>query len=331
MGSLNKNINFKKIAKEVIDLEIRALQKLKKALNKNFDKAVNAIVNCQSKVILCGVGKSGIIASKISATLSSIGTPSFSLSANDCSHGDMGSISKKDILILISYSGNSVELKNIINYANRNKILLIGITSKKNSDLYKNSDIGLITPEVKEAGLEMVPTSSTINQLSIGDALAISTLKKKKINNLDFKKFHPSGSLGEKLLTAEDLMLTKDKIPFINENQLMTDALKIMTEKKLGTLIVRNKKKYLTGIITDGTIRRFNSKNINLNSLQVKDVMTKNPVKINKDILATKALAIMNEKKITSLLVVSDNQYQKKNKSLKGIIHIHFLLSDGIK
>ena len=237
-----KKMNYKAIAKNVISLEIKALQKLKKSLNKNFDRAVNAIVNCQSKVILCGVGKSGIIANKISATLSSVGTPSFSLSASDCSHGDLGSITKKDILILISYSGNSIELKNIINYANRNKILLIGITSKKNSDLYKNSDIGLITPEVKEAGLDMVPTSSTINQLSIGDALAVSTLKRKKINSLDFKKFHPSGSLGEKLKTVEDLMLTHKKIPFINENILMKKALKIMTEKKLGTLIIRNKK-----------------------------------------------------------------------------------------
>ena len=166
MGSLDKKINYKKIAKEVIDLEIKALRKLKKTLNENFDKAVNAIVSCQSKVILCGVGKSGIIASKISATLSSIGTPSFYLSANDCSHGNMGSISRGDILILISYSGNSVELRNIINYANRNKIILIGITSKKNSDLYKNSDIGLMTPEVKEAGLEMIPTASTINPVS---------------------------------------------------------------------------------------------------------------------------------------------------------------------
>ncbi|MDA9702766.1 KpsF/GutQ family sugar-phosphate isomerase [Candidatus Pelagibacter sp.] len=326
MGSLNKKINFKKIAKEVIDLEIKALQKLKKTLNNNFDRAVNAIVNCQSKVILCGVGKSGIIASKISATLSSIGTPSFSLSANDCSHGNMGSITRKDVLILISYSGNSLELKNIINYANRNKVLLIGITSKKKSDLYKNSDIGLITPEVKEAGLDMIPTSSTINQLSIGDALAISTLKKKKINNLDFKKFHPSGSLGEKLKTAEDLMLTKDKIPFIDENKLMTEALKIMTKKKLGTLIVRNKKRYTTGIITDGQIRRFNSKNINLNSLKVKDVMTKNPIKIDKDILATKALAIMNEKKITSLCI-----YEKKNRFITiGILHIHNILNKEI-
>ena len=228
-----KKINYKNIAKEVINLEIKALTKLKNSLNKNFDKAVNAIVNCQSKIILCGVGKSGIIANKISATLSSIGTPSFSLSASDCSHGDMGSISKKDVLILISYSGNSIELKNIINYANRNKVLLIGITSKKNSDLYKNSDISLITPEVKEAGLDIVPTSSTINQLSLGDALDISTLKKKKINNQDFKKYHPSGSLGEKLKTVEDVMLKQKKIPFINENTLMNKALKIMTKKKI--------------------------------------------------------------------------------------------------
>jgi len=321
-----KKMNYIDIAKNVITLEIKALQKLKKSLNKNFDKAVNAIVNCQSKIILCGVGKSGIVANKISATLSSVGTPSFSLSANDCSHGDLGSITKKDILILISYSGNSVELKNIINYANRNKILLIGITSKKNSDLYKNSDIGLITPEVKEAGLDIVPTSSTINQLSMGDALAISTLKKKKINNLDFKKFHPSGSLGEKLKTVEDLMLTHNKIPFIYENVSMIKALKIMTEKKLGTLIVRNKKKYTTGIITDGQIRRLNSKNINFNLLKVKNVMTKYPIKIEKNTLATKALSIMNEKKITCLCV-----YDKKKKSNTiGIIHIHNILENKI-
>ena len=321
-----KKINYKNIAKNVINLEIKALQKLKNSINKNFDKAVTAIVNCQSKVILCGVGKSGIIANKISATLSSVGTPSFSLSANDCSHGDLGSITKKDILILISYSGNSIELKNIINYANRNKILLIGVTSKKNSDLYKNSDIGLFTPEVKEAGLDMVPTSSTINQLSLGDALAVSTLKKKKINNLDFKKFHPSGSLGEKLKTVEDLMLTNNKIPFINENISMIKALKIMTDKKLGTLIVRNKKKHTTGIITDGQIRRFNSKNINFDLLKVRNVMTKNPVKIEKNTLVTKALSIMNENKITSLCVYDG----KKKSNTIGIIHVHNILENKI-
>tara|TARA_E500000178_G_scaffold305575_1_gene317196 strand:+ start:28 stop:858 length:831 start_codon:yes stop_codon:yes gene_type:complete len=275
---------------------------------------------------LCGVGKSGIIANKISATLSSIGSPSFSLSANDCSHGDMGSISKKDILILISYSGNSVELKNIINYANRNKILLIGITSKKNSILSKNSDIRLLIPEVKEAGLDMIPTSSTINQLSIGDALAISTLKKKRVNNFDFKKYHPSGSLGEKLTTVEDLMLINDNVPFINENTSMIKALKIMTKKRLGTLIARNKKKHTTGIITDGQIRRYNSKNIPLDSLKVKNVMTKNPIRVEKDTLATKALSIMNEKKITSLCV-----FNKKKKSITiGIIHIHNILNKKI-
>ena len=321
-----KKINYKNIAKDVINLEIKALTKLKKSLNRNFDKAVNAIVNCQSKIILCGVGKSGIIANKISATLSSVGTPSFSLSANNCSHGDMGSITKKDILILISYSGNSLELKNIINYANRNKVLLIGITSKKNSDLYKNSDIKLITPEVKEAGLDIVPTSSTINQLSLGDALAISTLKKKKINNQDFKKYHPSGSLGEKLKTVEDVMLKQNKIPFINENTSMNKALKIMTQKKLGTLIARNKKNQTTGIITDGQVRRFNLKNISFDLLKVKDVMTKNPIKIEKNTLATKALSIMNEKKITSLCV-----YNKNKKSITiGIVHVHNILNKEI-
>ena len=321
-----KKIDFKDIAKNVINLEIKALQKLKKSLNQNFNRAVDAIVNCQSKVILCGVGKSGIIANKISATLSSIGTPSFSLSANDCSHGDMGSITRKDVLILISYSGSSIELKNIINYANRNKILLIGITSKINSELYKNSDISLVTPEVKEAGLDLIPTSSTINQLSIGDALAISTLKKKKINNLEFKKFHPSGSLGEKLKTVEDLMLKKNKIPFINENTSMDKALKIMTKKKLGTLIARNKSNHTTGIITDGQVRRFNSKNISFNILKVKDVMTKNPIKIEKDTLATRALSIMNEKKITSLCV-----YNQTKKSVTiGIIHVHNILNKQI-
>ena len=172
----------------------------------------------------------------------------------------------------------------------------------------------------------MIPTSSTINQLSIGDALAISTLKKRKINNLDFKKFHPSGSLGEKLRTVEDIMLTKNKIPFIDENKLMVNALKIMTKKKLGTLIVRNRKKNTTGIITDGQVRRFNSKTKDLKLLKVKDVMTKNPIKVDKNILATKALAIMNEKKITSLCV-----YEKKKKSLTiGILHIHNILNKKI-
>ena len=180
MGSLDKKKNYKKIAKEVIDLEIKALKKLKTSINSSFNEAIEAITNCQSKVILCGVGKSGLIAAKISATLSSVGTPSFCVSANDCLHGDLGSISKKDVLILISNSGKTEELKPIIHYANRNKIKLIGIVSKKNSILYKASDIKLLIPEVNEAGLSIVPTSSTIAQLALGDSISIATLNKKK-------------------------------------------------------------------------------------------------------------------------------------------------------
>jgi len=321
-----KKKDYKKIAHDVINLEIKALQKLKKSITGSFEKAVDAIVKCQSKVILCGVGKSGLIASKISATLSSVGTPSFSLSANDCSHGDLGSISKKDILILISYSGASQELKNIIQYANRNKIMLIGIVSKKNSILYKASDIKLLIPEVLEAGLGIVPTSSTINQLSIGDALAVATLNKKNISKKDFKKFHPSGSLGAKLKTVEDLMFIKDKIPFISENSSMKDALKIITLKKLGILIAKNNKGNTTGIITDGQIRRVSQKNKDLHSLKVKNVMTKNPIKVDGEMLAIKALSIMNSKKITSLCI------QSKSNKLKtiGIIHIHNILENSI-
>ena len=321
-----KKINYKKIAKEVIELEIKALKKLKNSINNSFSEAVDAIVKCQSKVILCGVGKSGLIAAKISATLSSVGTPSFSLSANDCSHGDLGSISKKDILILISYSGSTEELKNIIKYANRNKITLIGIMSKKDSILYKASDIKLLIPEVTEAGLGIVPTSSTINQLSIGDALAISTLNQKKISKKDFKKFHPSGNLGARLKSVEDLMLINNKIPFIDESSSMKKALSIITQKKLGTLIVQESNKNTSGIITDGQIRRVNQKNNNLYNLTVKQVMTKNPIKVDKEMLAVKALSIMNEKKITSLCVV--NSLNKK-KTI-GILHIHNLLQDNI-
>tara|TARA_B110000003_G_C16575220_1_gene505867 strand:- start:42 stop:1013 length:972 start_codon:yes stop_codon:yes gene_type:complete len=321
-----KNKDYKKIARNVIELEIKALKKLKNSINNSFNDAVDAITKCQSKVILCGVGKSGLIASKIAATLSSVGTPSFSLSANDCSHGDLGSISKKDILILLSYSGSTEELKNIIKYANRNKITLIGIMSKKNSILYNASDIKLLIPEVIEAGLGIVPTSSTINQLSIGDALAVATINKKKISKKDFKKFHPSGNLGAKLKTVEDVMLKKDKIPFINENLKMKEALKIITLKKLGTLIVRNANRNTTGIITDGQIRRVIEKNQNLHSLKVKDIMTRNPKRVEKNTLAIKALAIMNENKITSLCVINASN---KKKTI-GIVHIHNLLGNDV-
>ena len=320
--------NYKKIAKNVIDLEIQALKKLKTSINSSFSDAVSAISKCQSKIILCGVGKSGLIASKIAATLSSVGSPAFSLSASDCSHGDLGSISKKDILILISYSGETQELKNIIKYAKRNKITLIGIVSKKNSTLYKASDIKLYIPEVKEAGHGIVPTSSTAISLAIGDALAIASMEYKKFGKLDFKKFHPSGNLGAKLKTVEDLMVTGNKIPFINENEKMKIAIKIMSSKKLGILIVKNKKNLTIGIVTDGDLKRAIQKNKNIQDLAVKNIMTKNPMSINRNELAAKALNLMNskKKKITSLCVYDTINKQKTI----GIIHIHNILENNI-
>ncbi len=320
-----KNKKFIKIAKDVINLEIKALEKLKKNLNESFNKAVLEISKCQSKIILCGVGKSGIIASKIAATLSSVGSPSFYLSASDSSHGDLGSISKKDILILISNSGQTKELRNIIQYANRNKILLIGIVSKQNSILYRASDIKLLLPQVIESE-GIVPTSSTTAQLALGDALAISAMKHKKFNKLDFKKIHPAGSLGAQLKTVEDIMLTGDKIPFVKENLKMKDALIILNKKKLGCLVVTNKKNLTVGIITDGQIRRFNQKNFDLKSSVVKEVMTKKPISIEKNDLAAKALSLMNLKKITSLCV---HQNKKKDKTI-GILHIHNILQSNI-
>ena len=318
--------NYKKIAKNVIDLEIQALKKLKNSINNSFNLAVDLITKCQSKIILCGVGKSGLIASKIAATLSSVGSPSFALSASDCSHGDLGSISKKDILILISYSGETQELKNIIQYANRNKIKLIGIVSKKKSLLYTAADIKLLIPQVSESGLGIVPTSSTTIQLAIGDALAIASMNKKKFSKLDFKKFHPSGSLGIQLKTVEDLMVTGKKIPFIRENVKMNKALKVLTQKKLGVLIVKNKSGNTIGIITDGQIRRAGQKTNNLQNLIVKNVMTSNPVSTNTDTLAAKALSIMNTKKITCLCVNS----KKSKKKTIGIIHIHNILEANV-
>ena len=321
-----KKKKFIKVAKEVIDLEIKALIRLKNSINNSFNLAVQQILKCQSKVILCGVGKSGLIANKIASTLSSVGTPAFYLSANDSSHGDLGSISKKDILILISNSGETNELKNIIQFANRNKILLIGVVSQKNSILYRSADIKLLIPKAIEAG-NIIPTSSTTSQLALGDALAIATMKQKKFNKKDFKKIHPAGSLGAQLKTVEDIMLKNKAIPFVSENLKLKDALRVLSSKKLGFLLVRDKKKLTTiGLISDGDIRRYSQKNQNLHSITVKEIMSKNPIAIDKNELAAKALSIMNNKKITSLCV-----YEKKNRLRTiGVLHIHNILQSNI-
>ena len=197
--------------------------------------------------------------------------------------------------------------------------------SLKDSILYKASDIKLLIPKVNEAG-GIVPTSSTTTQLALGDALAISAMKYKKFDKQDFKKIHPAGSLGAQLKTVEDLMLTGNKIPFVRENLIMNDALKILSDKKLGVLVVHNNRKKTIGIITDGQIRRYNQKKYNLQNLKAKNIMTKNPLSIDKNTLAAKALNIMNTKKITSLCVYDR---KKKTKTI-GILHIHHILRANI-
>ena len=242
-------------------------------------------------------------------------------------HGDLGSITRKDVLILISNSGKSQEIIPIIKFANRNKIRLIGIVSRKNSFLYKGSDIKILLPEVKESGLGVVPTSSTSIQLAIGDALAIASLKKKQFSKYDFSRLHPGGNLGKQLKTVEDVMASGAKIPFINENKKMKEAIKIISKKKLGVVIARNINKITTGIITDGNIRKLRQKNTDFQKTLVKDVMTKDPITITSDTLAIKALRIMNEKKITSLCVIKNKNFNKTT----GIIHIHHILETNIE
>ncbi len=306
----------------VIDLQIKALKKLKNSIGKSFSDAVKIISKCKSKVVICGVGKSGIIASKISATLSSVGTPSFSISASDCSHGDLGRMTNKDILILISYSGNTSELKNIIKYAKQNKIFLIGMVSNRDSILFKSANIKLVIPEVEESGYGIVPTSSTTSQLSIGDALSIALMKRKKFGKLDFKKFHPAGALSNKLKTAGDLMLIKKKIPFINENQIMKKALKVLNLKKLGFLVITNNQGFTSGIFTDGDLKRLMQKKNKIDNIKIKLLMTKNPYVVDEDTLATEVLSLMNKKKITNVCVYKKGS---KRKTI-GVLDIHTLL-----
>tara|TARA_Y100001970_G_scaffold270775_1_gene365104 strand:+ start:3017 stop:3988 length:972 start_codon:yes stop_codon:yes gene_type:complete len=321
------NNDFLKIGKEVVQSELNALKKLKKSLNKDFERIVSSILKCKGKVIFSGVGKSGIISKKISSTLSSLGISSFYADAGSCSHGDLGMIGSGDVVILISHSGESSELKNIIQFIKRNRnITLIGITSKKNSLLYKSSNIKFLLPNITEAGPgNYIPTSSTTIQMCLGDAIAVATIKQRKFSKYDFKKFHPSGSLGAKLKTVEELMLKGKNIPFINENSNIKAALEILNKKNLGILIARNKSGNVTGIISDGDLKRINYKSENINNKIVKKVMKKNPISVSENILAAEALSIMNNKKITVLCV-----YKKNRKKLTGLIHMHDILNANI-
>tara|TARA_B100001248_G_scaffold203200_1_gene157402 strand:- start:6549 stop:7526 length:978 start_codon:yes stop_codon:yes gene_type:complete len=316
-------------AKQSANIQINEQKKIKKIFNNSFIKAVDLILNCKGKIIFAGIGKSGLIARKISATFSSVGIPSFFCDPAQALHGDMGQIEKKDILIIFSYSGNTSELTNMLKYANRYRIKIIGVASKPESILLKASDIKLVLPKVRESDVTgIVPTSSTSITLLLGDCLATTVMRLKKFSREKFKVFHSGGSIGNSLLLAKDIMVKGTKMPIINFNKSLKEALKIMNLKKLGIVVIMKKNK-IKGLVTDGDLRR-ELKSYSKND-KIEKFLSKNPLVVNENMPAAKALGIMNEKKITSLLVVSDRDLKKKNRSLKGIIHIHFLLQNGIK
>ena len=281
------NKDYKKIARMVISTEVEGLKKLHKSINNSFNKAVELILKKEGKLVLCGIGKSGLIARKAAATFSSVGTPSFYIDGNDFSHGDSGGVTKKDVMMVYSSSGETNELKKVITYCGRMGIKLISICQKKNSTLSKASDVSILIPISKEAGLLLLPTTSTTSFLAISDALAVALMNKKKFSLYEFKQRHQSGSIGKFLTYAEDLMIErKKKLPLVNENKKMPEAIKIMTKCKLGTLIALNSKQHLSGVLSDGDVRKHSKEN--LKNMRVKDLMNKNPVTVEKNTLVSK-------------------------------------------
>lgn len=325
-----KNKNYIRIAKNAAKLQIRELRKINKVFNKDFISAVNLISNCKGKVIAAGIGKSGLIARKISATLSSVGISSFYLNPGEANHGDLGQIDKRDILLVFSYSGNTAEIINMLKYANRFNIKTIGVAAKKNSVLIKASDIKILLPHVIESDpTEMVPTTSTSISLLFGDCLAIALMHKLNFSKERFKLYHPGGNIGKTLMLAKDVMITGNKVPIVDHKKNIDYAIREMNRKKLG-LVVVTKKNYICGILTDGDARR-SIKEYSKNH-RVEKFMTKNPLMISQETSASKALSIMNEKEVTSLLVFDKKRGSKKKLAkLKGIVHIHYLLQYGIK
>jgi len=324
-------INYIEIAKKSARIQIRELKKINKVFNKDFIRAVETIHKAKGKVVCSGVGKSGLIARKVSASLSSVGISSFFLDPNSAIHGDLGQIEKGDVLVVFSYSGNTSELTNLLKYANRFGIKVVGVASGKDSLLIKASDIPILIPKVKEADpIGMVPSSSTSITLLLGDCLMSALLSKQKFTKERFKIYHPGGNIGKTLLLVKDVMLTGNKIPLINFNNNIVSAVKIISKKNLGIgIIIKNKK--TVGIVTDGDIRR-GAKNYSRKT-KITALMTKRPMHIGESVSAAKALSVMNDKKITSLVVSSDLDYKKRRGIFKpkGILHIHSLLKYGMK
>ena len=324
-------VNYISIAKKAAAIQISELKKINKIFDKSFVQAVELIANCKGKVIAAGIGKSGLIARKVAATLSSVGISSFFLNPSEANHGDLGQIDKRDLLLVFSYSGNTSEIANMLRYANRFNIKIIGVAAKKDSLLLKASDVKLLLPQVRESDpTGMVPTTSTSITLLLGDCLAVALMNKMSFSKERFKVFHPGGNIGQTLLLVKDIMITGNKLPVVNISKNIYDATKVIDSKKLGLVVVIEKNR-VKGILTDGDARRgikYYSKDDYL-----KKFMTPNPLFISELAPASKALSLMNEKKITSLLVTSEKSFNKakSNKRLKGIVHIHSLLQYGIK
>ena len=307
-----------KEAKKVLKIEIESIKTLNSVFNETFFKIVSVIFNTKGRVIVTGIGKSGHIANKIAATFSSTGTPAQFVHPAEASHGDLGSIAKNDCILAFSNSGQSHELNDIINFSKRFAIPLLSVSSNKNSFLSKKSDYALIFKKPIEAcPLNLAPTSSTTMSLIIGDAFAITLLNMRGFKKSNFGNFHPGGNLGKDLVKLSDIMHDKLELPLVNENDLMSKALIIITEKRFGCVGVINRKKDLVGVITDGDLRRNMDKDIIYK--KAKTVMTRQPQLVSENLLVAEALNIMNTKKITSLFVCI-------NKKPIGIVHIHDLL-----
>jgi len=309
------------IGKNVLEIEADAVKSLALNLDENFALAVELLSTAAARVIVTGMGKSGLVGRKIAATLASCGTPAIFVHPAEAGHGDLGMIIKKDILIAISYSGNTREIVEVLDFVKRIGIKLISITGNKKSKLAKYSDVVLEAKVEKEAEPSgLVPTASSTAALAIGDALAIALMRKKGFSEEEFAFVHPKGQAGKKLLKIRNLMHKGEQIPFVSLNTTMECVLNEMSQKKLGMTCVIDKDNKLVGIITDGDLRRMLQKHGNsILQKKARDCMSPNPLTIEKEDLATKALNIMEKNKITSLIIIS------KNGEVEGLIHLHDL------
>jgi len=304
--------------KSIISAEAKALEALSEKLDISFMKAIDIMYKSSGNIIISGVGKSGYIARKIAATFTSVGSPSLFLHPTEASHGDLGFIRKKDILVILSNSGASKELIDLMKYAKKIRIPIIIFTSVENSYLAKIADCKIILPKVAEVGRNNIaPTSSTTMMLSLGDALALSLSEKKKFPLSKFSHYHPGGSIGNKFIKVCDIMHTKEKMPLAYKDTNMKKVLIEMSKKSFGCIGVLDKSDILSGIITDGDLRRKMSQN--LLKQKASDIMSKKPKAILENTLVTKALKIFNEKKITALFIIKTRGYKKPI----GIIHLH--------